>query len=167
MIAALEHVNGALPARPRSPVFSLQESLVYAVGTLEDPRGIPALARSGRGFTCNTHMTGDFAVDIAREVVVAITEPGAPLRWVAAGLYDLARLQVGDNHTGEFPDDLVETVVAAATDDPELVALAEALAADPEAVAALGFTDPDRIERIRAYARDRLAERPILGLGDC
>ena len=145
-------------------------------------------------------MTGDFAVDIAREVVVAITEPGAPLRWVAAGLYDLARLQVGDNHTGEFPDDLVETVVAtargyldggalepfataapaqrqrivnsaillaAATDDPELVALAEALAADPEAVAALGFTDPDRIERIRVYARDRLAERPILNQGDC
>ena len=200
MIAALEHANGALAddraARPR---FSLQRSLVYAVGRLEDPRGIPPLARSGWGFTCNTHMRG-YAVDIAREVVVAITEPGAPLRWIDAGLDDLAILQVGDNHTGEFPDDLVETVVAtargyldggalepfataapaqrqrivnsaillaAATDDPELVALAEALAADPEAVAALGFTDPNRIERIRVYARDRLAERPILGLGDC
>ena len=204
MIAALEHVNGALvgdrAARPRSPVFSLHKILVYAVGALEDPRGIPPLARSGWGFTCNTHMTGDFAVDIAREVVVAITEPEAPLRLVDAGLNDLAVLQVADNHTGEFPDDLVETVVAtargyldggalepfataaprqrqgivssaillaAATDDPALVALAEGLAADPEAVAALGFTDPDRIEHIRVYARDRLAERPILSQGDC
>ena len=48
--------------------------------------------------------------------------------------------------------------LAAATDDSELVALPEAFAADPKAVAALGFTDPDRIERVRVYARDRLAE---------
>ena len=57
--------------------------------------------------------------------------------------------------------------LAAVVDEPELVALAEGLVADPAAVAALGVIDPEHIERLRDYARERLAERPILTLGDC
>lgn len=203
VIAALEHVND-VPVDEQSwstsTVVSLQRGLVYAVGALEDARGIPALARSGWGFSCNTHMTGDFSVDIARAILAAIAEPDAPPRRVSAGLGDLAVLLVGNDRTRAIPDELVEAIVAATrgyldgtsmggfsavgpglrysivrsaiflaavADEPELVALAEALAADPEAVAALGFTDPDDIESIRNYARDRLAERPILQLGDC
>lgn len=63
--AALEHVN-EVPVDEESwstsPVVPLRWALADAVGALEDPRGIPALARSGGGFSCNTHMTGDFSV---------------------------------------------------------------------------------------------------------
>lgn len=203
VIAALEHVND-VPVDEQSwstsPVVLLQWDLVYAVGALEDPRGIPALARSGWGFSCNTHMTGDFPSDIAREILAAIAEPGAPPRRVSAGLGDLAGLLVGNDRTRDIPDELVEAIVAAAkgyldgtsmdgfgtlgsnrrysivrsaiflaavADEPELVALAEGLAADPAAAAALGFTDPQRIESLRDYARATLSERPILFLGDC
>ena len=203
VIAALEHVND-VPVDEQSwstsPVVLLQWDLAIAVGALEDPRGIPAIARSGWGFSCNTHMTGDSSVEIARAILAAIAEPGAPPRRVSAGLGDLAALLVGNDRTRDIPDDLVAEIVAAArgyldgtsmepfrsvgsnlrysivrsavflaavADEPELVALAEGLAADPAAVAALGVTDPDRIESLRDYARDRLAERPILTLGDC
>ena len=203
VIAALEHVND-VPVDEQSwstsPIVSLQRNLVYTLGGLEGARGIPALARSGWGFSCNTHMTGDFSVDIARAILAAIAEPDAPPRRVSAGLNDLAVLLVGNDRTRDIPDELVEAIVAAArgyldgtsmegfsavgsglrylivrsaiflaavADEPELVALAEGLAADPAAVAALGVTEPDRIESIRDYARSRLAERPILTLGDC
>ena len=204
VIAALEHVND-VPVDEQSwstsPVVLLQWDLAVAVGALEDPRGIPAVARSGWGFSCNTHMTGDFSVDIARAILAAIAEPrDAPARRVSAGLGDLAVLLVGNDRTRDIPDDLVEAIVAAArgyldgssmegfpavgsnlrysivrsaiflaavADEPELVALAEGLAADPAAVATLGISDPGHIERLRGYARDRLAERPILTLGDC
>lgn len=75
MIAALEHLNGVPvdeQSRPTSPVVSLQSSLVYAVGGLEDPRGIPALARSGWGFTCTTHMGQVGSREVARETLVAV-----------------------------------------------------------------------------------------------
>ena len=203
VIAALEHMND-VPVDEQSwstsPVVSLQRDLVYAVGALEDVRGIPALARSGWGFSCNTHMTGDFSVDIARAILAAIAEPDTPPRRVSAGLGDLAVLLVGNDRTRDIPDELVTAIIAAArgyldgtsmggfsavgpdlryaivrsaiflaavADEPELVSLAERLAADPAAVAVLGITDPDRIENIRDYARSRLAERPILTLGDC
>ena len=203
MIEALEHVNDVPvdeESRFGSPVFSLQRSLIYAVGGLEDPRGIPALVRSGWGFTCNYPLPEGLFVAFAREILTATGEAGASPRQVDAGLGDLAVLLVGNDRTGGIPRELVEEIVGAArgyldgtsmrrfgtpdrrllfriamnaillaavADEPTLVALAEALAADPEAVAALGFTDPDDIESIRGYARDRLAERPILQLGDC
>ena len=203
VIAALEHVND-VPVDEESwstsPVVPLQWALADAVGALEDPRGIPALARSGGGFYCNTHMMGDFSVDIARAILAAIAEPDAPPRRVSSGLGDLAVLLVGNDRIRDIPDELVEEIVAAArgyldgtsmegfsavgsglrhgivrsaiflaavADEPELVALAEGLAADPAAVAALGVTDPGHIESLRDYARERLAERPILTLGDC
>ena len=203
VIAALEHVND-VPVDEESwstsPAVLLQWDLAIAVGALEDPRGIPAIARSGWGFSCNTHMTGDFSIDIARAILAAIAEPDPPPRRVSAGLGDLAVLLVGNDRTRYIPDELVEEIVAAArgyldgtaiegfsatgsslrrgivrsaiflaavVDEPELVALAEGLAADPGAVAALGVTDPDHIESLRDYARARLAERPILTLGDC
>ena len=210
MIAALEHLNG-VPVDEQSwstsPVVSLQESLVYTVGGLEDPRGIPALARSGWGFICTTHMvvgSGEVAreilIAVAREILAAIAEPGAPPRRVSAGLNDLAVLLMGNDLTRDIPDELVDEIVAAArgyldgtsmgeftaagprlryrvvsnaillaavADDPELVALVEGLAADPEAVAALGFTDPEYVEMIRDHARATLAGRPILAPGDC
>lgn len=203
VIAALDHVND-VPVDEQSwstsPVVLLQRDLVYAVGALEDPRGIPAIARSGWGFSCNTHMTGDFSVDIARAILAAIAETDPPPRRVSAGLGDLAVLLVGNDRTRDIPDELVAEIIAAArgyldgtlmeglgtvgrgvrqgilrsaiflaavVDEPELVELAEGLAADPAAVAALGVTDPDYIESLRDYARARLAERPILTLGDC
>lgn len=203
VIAALEHVND-VPVDEESwstsPAVLLQWDLAIAVGALEDPRGIPAIARSGWGFSCNTHMTGDFSIDIARAILTAIAEPDPPPRRVSAGLGDLAALLVGNDRTRDIPDELVEAIVAAArgyldgtsmegfsatgsslrhgivrsaiflaavVDEPELVELAEGLAADPAAVAALGVTDPDHIESLRDYARARLAERPILTLGDC
>lgn len=203
VIAALEHVND-VPVDEESwstsPVVPLQWALADAVGAMEDPRGIPAIARSGGGFSCNTHMPGDFSVDIARAILAAIAEPDPPLRRVSAGLGDLAVLLVGNDRTRDIPDELVAEIVAAArgyldgtsmeglsavgpglrhgivrsaiflaavVDEPELVALAEGLAADPAVVAALGVTDPDHIDSLRDYARERLAERPILTLGDC
>lgn len=203
VIAALEHVND-VPVDEvswgTSPVVSLQWDLANTVGALEDPRGIPAIARSGWGFSCNTHMTGDYSVDIARAILAAIAEPDAPPRRVSAGLGDLAVLLVGNDRTRDIPDDLVEAILAGArgyldgtsmegfraappalrswivrnaiflaavADEPELVALAEGLAADPAAIAAIGVTDPEHIESLRDYARERLAERPILTLGDC
>ena len=203
VIAALEHVNDVPvdeQAWSTSPIVSLQRNLVYTLGGLEDAQGIPALARSGWGFSCNTHMTGDFSVDIARAILAAIAEADSPPRRVSAGLGDLAGLLVGNDRTRDIPDELVAAIVAAArgyldgtsmegssavgsglrylivrsaiflaavADEAELVTLAEGLAADPAAVAALGVTEPDRIESIRDYARSRLAERPILTLGDC
>lgn len=211
MFDALEHLNG-VPVDEESwstsPVVSLQESLVYAVGWLEDPRSIPALARSGWGFTCNTRMVGDISAEIgretliavAREILAALAEPGAPPRRVSAGLYDLAVLLMGNDLTLDISDEIVEEVVArargyldgtsmgafaaanpnhrswivsnaillaAVTDDPGLVALVEGLAADPEAMAALGLADPDDAGNIRDYARTTLAARPILAMGDC
>lgn len=203
VIAALEHVND-VPVGEQSwstsPVVRLQWDLAIAAGALEDRRGIPAIARSGWGFSCNTHMTGDFSIDIARAILAAIAEPDPPPRRVSAGLGDLAVLLVGNDRTRDIPDELVAEIVAAArgyldgtsmeglssvgpglrrgivrsaiflaavVDEPELVALAERLAADPAVVAALGVTDPDHIESLRDYARERLAERPILSLGDC
>lgn len=203
VIAALEHVNSVNvdeQSWSTSSLVALQRDLAYAVGALEDPRGISALARSGSGFSCNTSLHGTFPVLAAREVLDALNEPGASPRRVSAGLGDLAVLLVGNDQTRDIPDELVEEIVAAAkgyldgtalvplrtasprwipaivnsaiflaavADAPELVALAEGLAADPAAVAALGVTDPDRIERVREYARKKLSERPILTLGDC
>ena len=210
-IAALEHLNGVPVDEqpfPTSPVVSLQHRLVYTVGGLEDPRSIPALARSGWGFTCKTHMVQvgsrevarETLVAVAREILAAIAEPGAPPRRVSAGLSDLAVMLMGNDLTRDIPDDLVDEIVAAArgyldgtsmggfatagshprrwvvrsaillaavADEPGLVALAEGLAADPEAVAALGFTDPESVETIRDEARSTLARRPILALTDC
>lgn len=203
VIAALEHVNSVNvdeQSWSTSSVVALQRDLAYAVGALEDPRGIPAIARSGWGFSCNTHMAGDFSIDIARAILAALAEPDPPTRRVSAGLGDLAVLLVGNDRTRDIPDELVAEIVAAArgyldgtamegfsttgsslrrgivrsaiflaavVDEPELVALADGLAADPAAVAALGVTDPEHIESLRDYARERLAERPILTLGDC
>ena len=203
LIDALEHMNDVPvdeESRFSSPVFSLHESLVYAVGGLEDPRAIPALVRSGWGFYCNYHMPEGSSLTVVREILAVMGEAGVSPWQVDAGLLDLAVLLVGNHRTGGIPAELVEQIVGAArgyldgtsmrqlgtldrgslfgiarnaiflaavADEPELVVLAEALAADPEAVAALGFTDPDDIERIRNYARDRLAQRPILQLGDC
>ena len=211
MIAALEHLNG-VPVDEgswsTSPVVALRSNLVYAVGGLEDPRSIPALARSGWGFTCNTHMVGSASVEVARETLIAIAreilaviaEPGAPPRRVSAGLYDLAVLLMGNDLTRDIPDELVEEIVArargyldgstmggfatarrhhrfwivrnaillaAVIDDRGLVALVEGLAAGPEALAALGVTDPDDAREMRDHARAALGERPILAPGDC
>ncbi len=119
MIAALEHLNGVRAdeeSRTTSPVASLQKALVYAVGRLEGPRGIPALARSGWGFTCNTGMGmfEDASVEIAREILVAIAEPGASPRRVSAGLNDLAVLLMGNDLTRDIPDDIVGEIAARA-----------------------------------------------------
>ena len=125
MIAALEHLNG-VPVDEESwstsPVASLQWDLVHAVGGLEDPRAIPALARSGWGFTCTTTMVGGISVEIgretliaiAREILAAIAEPGAPPRLVSAGLHDLAVLLMGNDLTRDIPDELVEEIAARA-----------------------------------------------------
>ena len=54
-----------------------------------------------------------------------------------------------------------ETLRAMEITDPWANVLSSAI----DLAVVLGFTDPARIEQIRAYARDRLAERPILTLG--
>ncbi len=211
LIAALEHLNG-VPVDEESwstsPVVALQSNLVYAVGGLEDPRGIPALARTAWGFTCTTQMVDVGSAEVpratvlavAREILVAIAEPGAPPRRVSAGLNDLAVMLMGNDLTRDIPDDLVDEIVArargyldgsamggfasarrhhrlwivrhaillaAVIDDPGLVALVEGLSAGPEALAALGVTDPDDAREMRDHARATLAERPILAPGDC
>lgn len=152
------------------------------------------------GLWCGSGLLDTLPVVSAREILTAITEPGARPRRVQAGLHDLAVLLVGNNRSRNLPDDLVEGIVAAArgyldgtalesfgtemrfrrddivisaiylaaaADAPALVALVERLADDPAAVSALGVTDPGDIDHIRTYARDSLARRPILMLGDC
>lgn len=201
-LAALEHVNAALGDEDppnRSPVTSILPGLFLAVAGFEDPGTLPALVRSGMGLGCNSHLIGSFPVRSAREILNAISEPGARAPVIAAGLGDLASLQIANRHTGELPEDVVAAMAAtargvlggdalepfrtsgpglrfrvvdsaillsAASGDPELVALVEALAADPAAVAALGFAD-DHVESIRTRALERLAARPISMLGDC
>ncbi len=192
---ALERVNATLV----DPVSPIQWSLFYAVSGFQDPDGLPALVRTGMGLVCNSHLIGSFPVRSAREVLDAISEPGASAWVIAAGLGDLASLQITNQHTGMLPEDVVTAMaatarailsgdalepfrasgsaprvravnsailLAAALDDPELVALVEALAADPAAVAALGIAD-EHIESMRTRALERLAARPISMLGDC
>lgn len=201
MIAALEHLNSVevdVWARPSPPVLSLYESLARALG--DEPRALPALARAGWGLACASELLETLPVASAREILAAITAPGAPPRRVQAGLHDLAVLLVGNNRLRNIPDDLVAEIaavaggyldgtaleaspvgtpalrfwivrsaiyLAAAADAPELVTLVERLAADPAAVSALGVTDPEDTGFIRDYARNLLAERPILMRGDC
>lgn len=194
-LTALERVNATLV----DPVSPIQWSLFYAVSGFQDPDGLPALVRTGMGLVCNSHLIGSFPVRSAREVLDAISEPGASAQVIAAGLGDLASLQITNQHTGELPEDVVTAMaatargilsgdsletfrasgsalrvrvvdsailLAAALDDPELVALVEALAADPAAVAALGIAG-EHIESMRTRALERLAARPISMLGDC
>ena len=201
-LAALEYVN-AIPvddsSRSWSPVASIQRGLFYAVAGFLDPNTLPALVRSGMGLVCNSHLIGSFPVRSAREVLDAISEPGASAWVIRAGLDDLASLQIANQHTGELPEDVVTAMaatargvlsgnalepfrtsnpdlrfgvvdgailLAAALNDPKLVALVEALAADPAVLAALGIAD-DHIESMRTRARERLSARPIGMLGDC
>ena len=201
-LAALEYVN-AIPvddsSRSWSPVASMQRGLFYAVAGFQDPNTLPALVRSGMGLVCNSHLIGSFPVRSAREVLDAISVPGASAWVIRAGLDDLASLQIANQHTGELPEDVVTAMaatargvlsgnalepfrtsnpdlrfgvvdgailLAAALNDPELVALVEALAADPAVLAALGIAD-DHIESMRTRARERLSARPIGMLGDC
>ncbi len=215
-IAALEHLNeAAVDTESRfdydSPFHRLHRRIFDAVmAQLDDPdpRSISALVRSGFGlYRCNTQIvygSGDGrkeGVVVARAILAAMAEPGAPPARVSAGLSDLATLLIGNNNlTRDIPNELVEEItaaphgyldgtsmeayaatgpndrfrvamsaigLAAVADDLEQVALVERIATDPEAVAALGLTDPNDEESIRRYARRILAARPILWPGEC
>ena len=141
VIAALEHVNDVPvdeQAWSTSPIVSLQRNLA---GLL---------------------VGNDRTRDIPDELVAAIVA-------AARGYLDGTSME-GSSAVGSGLRYLIvrsAIFLAAVADEAELVTLAEGLAADPAAVAALGVTEPDRIESIRDYARSRLAERPILTLGDC
>ena len=214
-VAALEHLNEATvhaePGLLQPPLGRLHVSIFSAVmAQLDDldPRSVSALVRSGFGlYRCGkpiVYASPDNRqedVVVARAILAAIAEPGAPARRVSAGLDDLAVLLMENNKlTRDIPEELVEEIaavaggyldgtsvgafaatgrvgsswvarnaifVAAVAGDPEQVALIERIATDPEAVAALGLTDPNDEKWIRAYARETLAARPILYPGDC
>lgn len=113
----------------------------------------------GELLTGNNNLTRDIPDELVEEIAAAA---GGYLDGTSAGAF------AETGRVGTFWVARNAIFIAAVADDPEQVALVERIATDPEAVAALGLIDPNDEKRIRAYARETLAARPILFWpGDC
>ncbi len=160
-IRAIARSGWGFPCRPQMAADFSAEIAREIIAAIAEPNAPWRRVRAGLGDLAVLLVDNDRTRDIPDELVEAIV---AAVR----GYLDGTSME-GVSAAGSNRQSIVTSAIflAAVADEPRLVALVEGLAADPAAVAALGVTDPDRIESLRDYARARLAERPILMLGDC
>ncbi|MGH7528753.1 MAG: hypothetical protein ACREMN_00060 [Gemmatimonadales bacterium] len=152
--------------------------LAHVVSQLEDPRAIPALAGAlGSGSTLVTDALADFGEPAVPDVVRVVTSPDSPYSAVDEGLLALRFMVEGrggrlsartldrirdaakQRLTGKQSFTTVWQAIdlAVALRDAELRRIVESLAADGDAVAALGIDNPEIIELTRQRAAGRLA----------
>lgn len=171
-----------LPVEPlQDPEFVL--AVARIVVELRDPRAIPALAAALFTGTVVPRALADFGEEAAPAVLRVVSAADAWHDEVDGGLIALRLMVEGrDQHPLSAP--IVSAIratarqrltgsqyfttlwwaidLAAALEDPELMAIVTALAHDTKEVMARGVTDPELVRRTQELARDRLAGFPPL-----
>lgn len=175
------HAQGrATPDASEFPI--LLPKLARLVAEFRDPQAIPALAEAMSTSPPAMKALAEFGEPAAGAVLSAYERSAHPpmiiaalltLRYMAEGvgaeplspmtLHAIRRV-AEERLTSEQLDPVLQRAMdlAWALDDPELMAIVEAIASDPEEVIQRGITDPDLIERTQRHAADRLAGIPPL-----
>ena len=196
MIEALEHLNDEAPNAGEPDFRNRHQSLADAVDLLADRRAVPALVRAGVTMVCGpSHVFSDIgAAELARALTESAAPPRLTehrlleLGYISAAggflrLPEPARRLVGAvasrflgagepaipaSASAEERTAILKAALylAVATADVGLADQANRLATDVATVQALGL-GPSEAAQVSAHARDLLAARPLLALGDC
>lgn len=156
--------------------------VAHVVSQLQDSQAIPALAGAlGSGSTLIRDALADFGEQAAPAVLQVVTSPETPddeireglltlrfmvegpgARPLSAGTRDAIRRAAKQRLAGKQYFTVLGRAIdlAVSLRDPELRRIVEALAANPDSVAARGIDDPELVELVQRQAASRLVGGP-------